>query len=78
MAVGVGNIIEVFKAIPAGKRISFLITFAVVAVGFIALFTYTNRPDYAVLFTDMDPSDASKIVEKLNEKGIKHDFRKYP
>ena len=75
MAEGVGNIIEVFKAIPAGKRISFLITFAIVVGGFIALFTYTNRPNYAVLFTGLDSAEASKIYEKLKENGIKYQFK---
>jgi hypothetical protein len=36
MAEGMGNIIEVFKAIPTGKKISFLITFGIVIGGFIA------------------------------------------
>lgn len=71
MAEGMGNIIEVFKAIPAGKKISFLITFSIVIGGFIALMAYTNRPDYQVLFSDLDPTDASKIAQKLNEKGVK-------
>ncbi len=72
MAEGVGNIIEVFKAIPAGKRISFLITFVIVVGGFVALLTYTNRPNYMALFTDMDLAEASKVVEKLKEKGVKY------
>lgn len=75
MAEGVGNIIEVFKAIPAGKRISFLITFAIVVGGFIALFTYTNRPNYMVLFSDLDSVEASKITEKLKENGVKYQFK---
>ncbi|MBN1276159.1 MAG: flagellar M-ring protein FliF [Deltaproteobacteria bacterium] len=76
MAEGVGNIIEVFKAIPAGKRISFLITFAIVVGGFIALLTYTNRPNYTVLFSDLDPVEASKIAEKLRESGVKYQLKK--
>lgn len=72
MAEGVGNILEVFKAIPAGKRISFLITFAIVVGGFIALFTYTNRPNYVTLYSNMDSTEASKVREKLKEKGIKY------
>lgn len=75
MAEGVGNIIEVFKAIPAGKRISFLITFAIVVGGFIALFTFTNRPSYTMLFSDLDTVEASKITEKLKEKRVKYQFK---
>ncbi|NLA76087.1 MAG: flagellar M-ring protein FliF [Deltaproteobacteria bacterium] len=75
MAEGMGNIIEVFKAIPAGKKISFLITFGIVIGGFIALLTYTNRPDYQVLFSDLDPSDASKITEKLKDARVPYQLK---
>ena len=75
MAEGVGNIVEVFKAIPTGKRISFLITFAIVVGGFIALFTFTNRPNYTVLFSGLDSVEASKITEKLKENGVKYQFK---
>lgn len=67
MAEGAGNVIEVFKAIPAGKKISFLVTFSIVIGGFIALLMYTNRPDYQVLFSNLETSDAARITEKLKE-----------
>ena len=72
VAEGIGNIIEVFKAMPAGKRISFLIVFAIVVGGFIALLAYTNRPTYVALFSGMDSTEASKVVEKLKKFGIKY------
>ncbi len=75
MAEGMGNIIEVFKAIPAGKKISFLITFGIVIGGFIALLAYTNRPDYQILFSDLDPADASKITEKLKENRVQYQLK---
>jgi flagellar M-ring protein FliF len=75
MAEGMVNIIEVFKAIPAGKRISFLITFSIVIGGFIALLAYTNSPDYQVLFCDLAPADAAKITEKLTEKQVKYQLK---
>jgi flagellar M-ring protein FliF len=75
MAEGMANIIEVFKAIPAGKKISFLITFGIVIGGFIALLAYTNRPDYQVLFSDLVPTDASKITEKLKESRVPYQLK---
>ena len=74
MAQGVRSVIGIFKSIPAGKRISFLITFVIVAGGFITLFIYTGKPNYVALFTGMNSTEASKVVEKLNEKGIKYDL----
>ena len=70
MAKGVRNVIEVFKAMPAVKRISFLIILVIVAVGFVAFFTNPNRPNYTVLFTDLDSVEAVKITEKLKEKKL--------
>jgi len=67
MAEDAGNIIEVFKTIPTGKKISFFITFSIVIGGFVALLMYTNRPDYQVLFSNLDTSDAAKISDKLRE-----------
>ena len=61
---------HVFKAIPAGKKLSFAITFIIVIGGFIALLVWANRPDFQVLFSNLVPSDASQITEKLKEKGI--------
>ncbi len=75
MAAGVGNILEVFKAIPAGKKISFLITFSIVIGGFVALLMYTNRPVYQPLFSDLTSSDEAKIVDKLKEKRIPYRLR---
>lgn len=67
MAEGTENILQLFKTIPAGKKISFLIIFCIVIGGFTALLMYTNRPDYQVLFSNLDTSDAAKISEKLRE-----------
>ncbi len=75
MAQGVGNLIEVFKAIPAGKRISFLVTFGIVVGGFIALLTYTNRPNYQVLYKGLDPTEASKITDKLKENKVTYQLK---
>ncbi|MBN2059447.1 MAG: flagellar M-ring protein FliF [Deltaproteobacteria bacterium] len=65
-----GNLYQVLKAIPIGKRVSFAVALCVVAGGFIALLLWTNRTDYQVLFSNLDTRDASRITERLNEKRI--------
>ena len=70
MAESAENIIQIFKAIPTGKKISFALTFLMIVGGFIALILWTNRPDYQVLFSNLDTKDASRITETLNEKKI--------
>jgi flagellar M-ring protein FliF len=59
---------QVLKAIPVGKRISLAITTIVVVGGFVALIFWVNRPDYQVLFANLDTADAARITQKLNEK----------
>jgi len=66
---------RVFKAIPPGRKISFAITLAMVAGGFVALLFWANRPDYQVLFANLDTADAGRITEKLNEKKIPFQIR---
>ncbi|MBI5474619.1 MAG: flagellar M-ring protein FliF [Ignavibacteriae bacterium] len=41
-------------------------------VGIVALVTIVNRPTYGTLFSNLTPQDASKIVEKLQEKKIQY------
>ncbi|MBW2610019.1 MAG: flagellar M-ring protein FliF [Deltaproteobacteria bacterium] len=70
MAITGENFIQVLKAIPPGKMISFSIIVSIVVGGFIALLLWTNRPDYQVLFSNLDTGDAAKISEKLKEKRV--------
>ncbi len=44
-----------------------VITFGAIA-GIVALVFVVNAPSYATLFTNLNPEDASKIVDKLKEK----------
>jgi flagellar M-ring protein FliF len=62
--------IEVIKAVPPGKKISFTITLIMVVSGFVILLLWTNRPDFQVLFANLDTADAARITEKLREKKI--------
>ena len=64
------NILQVLKAIPPTKKISFALISILLLGGFITLILWTNRPDYQVLFSNLETGDASKISEKLNEKRI--------
>lgn len=62
--------IQVFRAIPPGKMITFVFTIALVVGGFIALMIWANRPDFQVLYTSLDTADAARITEMLQEKKI--------
>lgn len=64
------NFVQAFQAIPLGKKISLAVILLALIGGFTALFLWTNRPDYQVLFSNLDSSDAGRIMEKLREKRI--------
>lgn len=41
-----------------------------------ALLTHwASKPDFRLLYNNLEPEEASKIVEKISEKGIKYDLR---
>jgi len=61
------NIIEMFRAIPLGRKISFAVTFLVLMGGFAAIFLWTNKTEYQVLFSNLDTTDAASITQKLSE-----------
>ena len=72
MAGTVENMIQIFNSIPPGKKISFAISLIIVMGGFAAILMYTNRPDYQVLFANLDSGDAAKISDQLNGKQIQY------
>ncbi len=53
----------------AQKTLISVVTLAGIAA-IIGLVTLVNRPTYATLFSNLNPEDASKIVEKLKEKSV--------
>lgn len=66
---------QVVKALPVSKKISFAFLLCLLIGGFSALILWTNRPDYQVLFANLDAADASHITEKLQEKRVPYELR---
>ncbi len=64
------QITKLLRAIPTGKKISFAVVIAMVLGGFIALLIWINRPDYQVLFANLEAADAGQITERLKERKI--------
>lgn len=62
------QLLQVFKEIPTGRKISFIVTAVLLITGFAVLIYWANRPNYQALFTNLEAGDASKIIDKLNEK----------
>lgn len=64
------QLIDLLRRLSIAQRLAL----AAVALGaiaaIVALVMVANRPSYGILFSNLDPQDAAKIVEKLQEKKI--------
>jgi flagellar M-ring protein FliF len=60
------------KSISPGKRVAFLSLIAGTIIGFVFLMTWTEKPDFSYLYSNLDPEDASAIIEKLKEQKIEY------
>ena len=61
---------EIWSKLPLGGRIS-VIAAAVGTLALLgALIYYGSQPEYAVLFSDLKPTDAQAIVEKLKASNV--------
>jgi flagellar M-ring protein FliF len=56
----------------SGQRRLFALVFAVLCLALAAGYYLFLRTDYAVLYTDLKPADASAIVAELDAKGTSH------
>jgi flagellar M-ring protein FliF len=58
----------VFKNLPAGKRIALLTLVCITILGFVFIITWSGKEELGLLYSNLQPSDASAIVEKLKER----------
>lgn len=66
----VQQFIEAVMAMPTGRKISFAVTLSTVVGAFVALLLWVNRPEYRVLFANLDAADAGRVTQKLSEKKV--------
>ncbi|HCV42271.1 MAG TPA: flagellar M-ring protein FliF, partial [Bacteroidetes bacterium] len=65
-----GQIGGFMQRLSIGQKIMLVgVTLASIAA-IVALITVVNRPSYGMLFSNLRPEDASKIVEKLKERSV--------
>lgn len=55
-----------------GQRVVIIVVFIGILSAIIVLILWANRPEYEVLFSDLDPASASKIVEELRSMKVKY------
>ena len=61
---------DFFGSLSFSKRITILVALGIVLIGMVSMIFLANRPSWAPLYSNMEPSDAAVIVEKLQENQI--------
>lgn len=61
---------ETLKVMPLSKKISMVLMLGLVVAGFALMFSWVNRIDYQILYSNISEEDASSIVSKLKEQRI--------
>lgn len=70
-----GQLTAGFVKLPLTQKILFPLLIVASIAGIIFVSKWANRPDYAVLFSDLEPQDASAVVERLKEQKVKYEIR---
>ncbi len=70
-----GQLTAGFVKLPLSQKILFPLLIIASIAGIIFVSKWANRPDYAVLFSDLEPQDASAVVERLKEQKVKYEIR---
>lgn len=60
------------KSLGPGKRVAFLTLITGTIIGLVFLITWTEKPDFRYLYSNLDIEDASAIIEKLKEQKIEY------
>jgi len=70
----VNQIVRIYKDMPLSRKVVMGIVIFMVILGFAGMFFWANKIDYQTLYTGLSADDASAIVEKLKELGIKYEL----
>ncbi|GAA1907705.1 flagellar basal-body MS-ring/collar protein FliF [Lapillicoccus jejuensis] len=63
---------DVFRAFTPGQKVTAILGTAALLFGAVLLYGWVSAPQYAPLFTNMSPKDASAVVAKLDAQGTKY------
>ncbi len=66
---------EGYLKLPLVQKIVFPLLVVASVSGIIYVSKWANRPDYAVLYSDLEPADSAAVVQRLKEQKIKYEIR---
>ncbi len=70
-----GQVTERYMKLPLVQKIMFPLLVIGSVMGIVFVSSWANRPDYAVLYADLEQADASAVIEKLKQSKIKYEVR---
>ena len=65
---------SVLKKLTLGQKVGIGISAIASIIGLVMLITWANKPTLGVLFSNLDPQDASKIIDKLKQGSIQYEI----
>jgi len=69
------QLIAAFMRLPLSQRILFPLLILGSVAGIIAISQWAGRPEYSVLFSDLEPADSAAVVERLRGQNIAYELR---
>jgi len=67
---GVNNIVNRWREMSRQRQVVVIVLIVAFFAFLIMLFQTTTRPDYVVLYRNMDPASASPLLQELRERGV--------
>ena len=65
---------DLWQSLGANQKISLILAGGVVALAMIGMMLWAAQPDYQLLYKDLSAEDTGKIVEKLEQEGVKFEI----
>ncbi len=69
-----GQFSSIFKKLTFQQKIGIGIAAVVSVIAVVMLINWANKPTYGVLFSNLEPQDASKIVDKLKSAAVPYEL----
>lgn len=65
-----GNTLEQFNAMPLNKKVALLAVIVISISGMVLLFSWVQKADYQVLYSNLSEEDAGRVVQELSDRKI--------
>lgn len=70
----VQQIRDTFAGLPFKSKITIGMMFTAVVAALILVLVWLNQPDYVVLYSGLSPEEAGRVVEYVQEQGVKYKY----